>query len=112
MARRFPTESSSVNLGLEEDFVELEDEVGDLPPPVPRSSRKPTKRNRTSVVCDIFERFYVTEDGKQVEKAKCKFCSKIYGAASKGGTGHLSRHRQKCLALHKPANAGEGTSGS
>ena len=33
MVRRFPTESSSVNLGLEEDFVELEDEVGDLPPP-------------------------------------------------------------------------------
>ena len=32
MARRFPTESSSVNLGLEKDFVELEDEVGNLPP--------------------------------------------------------------------------------
>ena len=33
MARRFSTESSSVNLGVEEDFVELEDEVCDLPPP-------------------------------------------------------------------------------
>ena len=33
MARRLPTESSSVNLGGEhENFIELEDEVGDLPP--------------------------------------------------------------------------------
>ena len=50
MVRRFPTESSSVNLGVEEDFIEVEDEVGDFPPLIPHSSRKPTKRNRTSVV--------------------------------------------------------------
>ena len=30
--RRVPTESSFFNLGGEEDFIELEDEVGDLPP--------------------------------------------------------------------------------
>ena len=29
-SRRFPTKASSVNLGGEEDFIELVDEVGDL----------------------------------------------------------------------------------
>ena len=28
------------------------------------------------------------------------------------GTGHLTRHMQKCLALHKPADAGIGRPGS
>ena len=112
MARRLPTESSSVNLEVEEDFIELQDEVGDLPPTFPQSSRKSTKRNRTSPVWDIYTRFDVIENGIKVEKAKCKFCSKIYGAKSKSGTGHLSRHRQKCLALHKPENARTGKPGS
>eukprot|EP00268_Persea_americana_P012054 TRINITY_DN15053_c0_g1_i6.p1 TRINITY_DN15053_c0_g1~~TRINITY_DN15053_c0_g1_i6.p1 ORF type:complete len:146 (-),score=12.31 TRINITY_DN15053_c0_g1_i6:257-694(-) len=48
----------------------------------------------------------------KLKRAKCKFCSKIYGAGSKGGTGHLSRHRTKCLALHKLVNAGARTPGS
>ena len=42
------------------------------------------------------------EDGKNVEKVKCKFYSKIYIAESKSGIGHLSKYRKKCLALHKP----------
>ena len=33
-SRRFPTEASSINLGGEEDFIELVDEVGHLPPPL------------------------------------------------------------------------------
>ena len=109
--RRFPTESSSVNLGREKDFIELEDELGDLPPFFPNSFHKPTKRNRISIVWDTYARFHVIEDGKKVEKAKCKLCSKIYTAKSKSGTGHLSRHRKKYLALHKPMDVGAGGSG-
>ena len=50
--------------------------------------------------------FEFVEEGKNVQKAKCKLCGNIYSAKSKVSTGRLLRHRQKHLALHKPVDAG------
>ena len=50
--------------------------------------------------------FEFVGEGKNVQNAKCKICGNIYSAESKAGITHLLRHRQKCLALHKPVDAG------
>jgi len=57
------------------------------------------KRSRpsTSAVWLDFKKLFKIENGKKVRYgAKCIHCSKEYSGLSSGGTGHLTRHRDKC----------------
>ena len=62
------------------------------------------KRSRpsTSVVWLDFKKLFIIENGKKVRYgAKCIHCSKEYSGHSSGGTGHLTRHRDKCPRRHE-----------
>jgi len=51
----------------------------------------------TSAVWLDFKKLLKIENGKKVRYgAKCIHCSKEYSRHSSGGTGHLTRHRDKC----------------
>jgi hypothetical protein len=51
----------------------------------------------TSTVWLDFQKLFKTINGKKVMyAAKCIHCSKQHSALSSGGTGHLTRHRDKC----------------
>ncbi|XP_020408526.1 uncharacterized protein [Zea mays] len=54
-------------------------------------------RPSTSAVWFDFEKLFKFVNGKKVRfAAKCIHCSKQYSALSSGGTGHLTRHRDRC----------------
>jgi hypothetical protein len=54
-------------------------------------------RPSTSAVWLDFEKLFKIVNGKKVRyAAKCIHCSKQYSALSSGGTGHLTRHRDRC----------------
>ena len=58
------------------------------------------KRSRPStlVVWLDFKKLFKIENGKKVRYgAKCIHCSKEYSGLSSGGTGHLTRQRDKCV---------------
>jgi hypothetical protein len=47
------------------------------------------------------DKIFATENGVQVRVgARCHFCKKELDVRSTIGTGHLSRHRDKCKRLH------------
>ena len=106
-SRRIFTQSSFVNLREEDDFVELEEKEVREVPVQPTSSRRTSKKTRTSLVWQAFEIITIIEDGKDVPKAKCKYCGNIYVVESAGGTGRLIRHRKKCGPKHIAGNQGE-----
>ena len=63
-----------------------------------------TKRSRpsTSAVWLDFKKLLKKVNGKKVRYgAKCIHCSKEYSTFSSGGTGHLTRHRDKCPRRHE-----------
>ena len=53
----------------------------------------------------------VIKDGKEVPKAKYKYCGKIYIAESTRGTMHLLRYKKKCDPKHIVGTKGEGCQG-
>jgi hypothetical protein len=54
-------------------------------------------RPSTSPIWLDFEKLFKTVNGKKVKyEAKCLHCFKQYSAFSSGGTGHLTRHRDRC----------------
>ena len=56
------------------------------------------KRPCTSVVWEDYKKLFKVVNGKKVRyAAKCIHCNKEYSALSTGGTGHLARHREKCV---------------
>ncbi|KAK3184854.1 hypothetical protein Dsin_032140 [Dipteronia sinensis] len=68
------------------------------------SSATPTSRTKSKrLTSDVWQCFDVVEmtlpDGTVGPRAKCKFCPKNY-TTTKGGTGHLRRHMQKCMPKH------------
>jgi hypothetical protein len=67
--------------------------------PEPADAEINGKRTRpsTSPVWQDFKKLYKVVKGKKVRYgAKCIHCSKEYSALSSSGTGHLTRHRDRC----------------
>jgi hypothetical protein len=52
-----------------------------------------SKRTKTSLAWDYFERFV---DDKELPKAKCINCGKVYMARKDGGTSNIKNHALKC----------------
>ncbi|CAL5192257.1 unnamed protein product [Lathyrus oleraceus] len=67
--------------------IQIEDEVDE-------SSVPSSKRTKTSMAWEFFEKFF---DDKALPKAKCKNCDKIYMARDGGGTSNLIKHSLKCV---------------
>lgn len=77
------------NMSIEGDepVIQIEDEVDE-------SSVPSSKRTKTSIAWEFFEKFF---DDKGLPKAKCKNCDKIYMARDGGGTSNLIKHSLKCV---------------
>ena len=93
-----PTPNPTINLG--DDNVAAE---GEALPDATASTTASTGRKRkcTSDVWEDMDKIFATENGVQVRVgARCHFCKKELAACSTIGTGHLSRHRDKCKRLH------------
>ena len=59
------------------------------------------KRKSTSPVWEDMDEIFETVNGVQVRvAARCHYCKKELSARSSGGTGHLSRHAEKCKLRH------------
>ena len=57
------------------------------------------KRKNKSTVWDCFDPEMVKMlDGCEVEHARCKYCQYVLTSSGKG-TGHLMRHRLKCIEI-------------
>ncbi|XP_050919405.1 zinc finger BED domain-containing protein DAYSLEEPER [Lathyrus oleraceus] len=69
----------------DEPVIQTEDEVNE-------SSVPSSKRTKTSMAWECFEKFF---DDKGLPKAKCKNCDKIYVARDGGGTLNLIKHSLK-----------------
>ncbi|KAJ1265998.1 hypothetical protein BS78_08G116900, partial [Paspalum vaginatum] len=74
----------------------------------PSPSSAPTvnkgrKRRCTSDVWDDMDKIFTIEGGREVRVgATCHYCKKDFAARTNIGTGHLSRHRDRCKRLHAP----------
>ncbi|WVZ58765.1 hypothetical protein U9M48_008997 [Paspalum notatum var. saurae] len=65
------------------------------------------KRKSTSPVWEDMDEIFETVNGVQVRvAARCHYCKKELSARSSGGTGHLSRHVEKCKLRHGIGRAG------
>ncbi|WVZ77496.1 hypothetical protein U9M48_025355 [Paspalum notatum var. saurae] len=65
------------------------------------------KRKSTSPVWEDMDEIFETVNGVQVRvAARCHYCKKELSARSSGGTGHLSRHAEKCKLRHGIGRAG------
>lgn len=71
----------------DEPVIQIEDEVDE-------SSVPSSKRTKTSLAWEFFEKFF---DDKGLPKEKCKNCDKIYMARDGGGTSNLIKHSLKCV---------------
>lgn len=70
------------------------------PAPTVRTGRK---RRCTSDVWDDMDKIFAIEGGREVRVgATCHYRKKDFAARTNIGTGHLSRHRDKCKRLHAP----------
>ena len=73
------------------------------------SAHRTSKRPRSSVVRQACEIIKVKDKhAKEIDKAKYKYCSKIYVADSSARTDHLARHRKQCEPKHIEGTQGEG----
>lgn len=52
-----------------------------------------SKRIKTSIAWDYFERFV---NGEGIPKVKCKKCGKEYVARNDSGTSNMKKHAKKC----------------
>lgn len=59
-----------------------------------------SENRHTSDVWAHFDKFYETENGVQVKKARCKYCANVYKADSGNGTSTLKRHANKHINQH------------
>ena len=65
------------------------------------TSHTPKPKKHTSNVWQCFDVVQKTmPDGQLMDRAQCKFCEKHY-VTSRGGTGHLRRHMEKCMPAHE-----------
>ncbi|WVZ56995.1 hypothetical protein U9M48_007443 [Paspalum notatum var. saurae] len=65
------------------------------------------KRKSTSPVWEDMDEIFETVNGVQVRvAARCHYCKKELSARSSCGTGHLSRHAEKCKPRHGIGRAG------
>ncbi|KAI5446622.1 hypothetical protein KIW84_014457, partial [Lathyrus oleraceus] len=71
----------------DEPVIQIEDEVDE-------SSVPSSKRTKTSMAWEFFEKFF---DDKGLPKAKCKNYDKIYMARDGGGTSNLIKHSLRCV---------------
>jgi uncharacterized OB-fold protein len=74
--------SSQRDIPLSEDENEFDE-----------NSVSSSKRTKTSLAWDYFERFV---DVKELPKAKCINCGKVYMARKDGGTSNMKNHALKC----------------
>ena len=62
------------------------------------ATKKKRKTRLTSPVWPYFVKVKVSNPIREIEEnAQCKFCKDLLSAKSANGTGHLNRHRSKCM---------------
>jgi hypothetical protein len=66
-----------------------------------KQSTKCSRPSNSTVWLDFEKIFHTVNSKKLWYEAKCIHCSKQYSTPSSGGTGHLTRHRDKCPRTHE-----------
>lgn len=90
-------EQSSINqehIDIDSEGMDVDETQQSTQPTNDPSVQKKRQRKLTSSIWSHFEILPLEKDN--IERAKCKYCPKIYASASKNGTSSMRRHKNGC----------------